>query len=282
MTFCRYLEDGDVHVVDCAGSVDLEVGLARLAALEQELAARPAGGRKLLVDFRRTAWASAGVHQELSARTRRVFGLDCADAAVKVAFLHPARSGLVTANEAWFVNEREALDWLGAPHAAGAEALQGEAEVFEGRCQCGAVAYRVSGESRALFACHCVECQRQSSSAFGMALWVEPREVEVSGRLQVWTRHTPGGRQLCCSFCPTCGTRVFHQMNEQGALLSIKPGTLDDTSRLRPVGHIWWQSAQPWVELAPQGDVPCLVYPGNPESFEALFERWRVAKRRPC
>ena len=158
-----------------------------------------------------------------------------------------------------------------------------EAETFDGQCQCGAVVYRVVGESLVLFACHCTECQRQSSSAFGMALWVRSSRVEVSGRLETWVRHTPGGKQMRCQFCPACGTRVFHQMSGQDDILSIKPGTLNDTSRLRPVGHIWADRAQPWLGLSGRGSdagSACLVHPGNPESFEPLFEAWRAERRR--
>lgn len=149
-------------------------------------------------------------------------------------------------------------------------------EVFEGRCQCGGVAYRVTGQALTLFACHCSECQKQSSSAFGMALWVKHSSIEiVSGHLASWLRQLPSGRQMVCRFCPTCGSRVFHQMADQSELISIKPGTLNDTRWLRPAGHIWSQSAQPWVDL---GD-SCLVYSGNPPSFEPMLESWANARR---
>lgn len=148
-------------------------------------------------------------------------------------------------------------------------------EVFEGRCQCGEVTYRVTGESLTLFACHCTECQKQSSSAFGMALWVRHSSVEIrSGRLTSWVRQMPSGRQMVCSFCPTCGSRVFHQMADQAEVISIKPGTLNDTRWLRPAGHIWSQSAQPWVDL---GDAR-RVHRGNPPSFEELLESWQRSK----
>lgn len=149
------------------------------------------------------------------------------------------------------------------------------AEVFEGQCQCGEVAYRVTGKSLTLFACHCTECQKQSSSAFGMALWVRHSSVEIrSGRLTSWVRQMPSGRQMVCRFCSTCGSRVFHQMTDQTEVISIKPGTLHDTRWLRPAGHLWSQSAQPWVAL---GD-PSRVYRGNPPSFEALLESWQRSK----
>jgi hypothetical protein len=150
-------------------------------------------------------------------------------------------------------------------------------QLFEGRCQCGEVIYRVTGESLALFACHCSECQRQSSSAFGMALWVRTSAVELTtGSLRSWVRNTPGGREMTCQFCPLCGSRIFHQLADQQDIISIKPGTLNDTKWLQPVAHIWSRSAQPWVEFGKD----CLVYPENPAGFEAMLEAWQVMRRR--
>lgn len=144
---------------------------------------------------------------------------------------------------------------------------------LQGQCQCGAVHYRVQGTAQTLFVCHCTECQRQSASAFGMALWVQDAQLELSGApLQEWVRTTPSGQQMACRFCPTCGTRLFHQMLRPGALLSLKPGTLHDTSALHPVAHIWTASKQPWVQLAPE----LLQYPGNPPTWEPLLQAWHA------
>lgn len=149
-------------------------------------------------------------------------------------------------------------------------------EVFEGACQCGEVTYRVTGHSMALFACHCADCQKQSSSAFGMALWVkQPQLTLLSGTPHEWIRHTPSGRQTRCQFCPTCGTRLFHIPVGQDDLLSIKPGTLNDTAWLQPVAHIWTVRAQPWMHL----DESVLHYPGNPDGFSAMAEAWAAQVR---
>lgn len=148
-------------------------------------------------------------------------------------------------------------------------------DVFEGQCQCGAVHYRVRGSAQTLFACHCTECQRQSASAFGMALWVKDAQLELlSGTLHEWVRTTPSGLPMAGRFCPHCGTRLFHQVLKPGAALSIKPGTLHHTRSLRPVAHIWTQSKQDWVQLPP--DV--LQYPGNPPGFEPLVQAWHAAQ----
>lgn len=144
-------------------------------------------------------------------------------------------------------------------------------QVFEGQCQCGAVNYKVTGAAATLFTCHCTECQRQSSSAFGMALWVKEPSVELSsGQLKEWVRTMPSGRKMSCQFCPDCGSRIFHSTVGQTQLLSIKPGTLLDTSGLKPVGHIWVDSKQKWFEI----EGGALQYRGNPASFDELTCAW--------
>jgi hypothetical protein len=144
-------------------------------------------------------------------------------------------------------------------------------KILEGKCQCGELRYRVTGTPLTVFACHCTECQRQSSSAFGMALWMKDANIELlSGALKHWIRSLPSGRSMECSFCPTCGTRLFHKVLGQSDIISIKPGTLDDTRWLKPAGHIWTRSMQPWVLLDPES----LQYEENPDSFSGLISAW--------
>lgn len=146
--------------------------------------------------------------------------------------------------------------------------------LYTGQCQCGSVRYRLQGRSSALFACHCTECQRQSSSAFGMALWLEGVDdaglaVLSDPALKTWVRQTPTGRQMACYFCQHCGTRLFHRTLGATAL-SVKPGTLDDARRLEPVAHIWTASKHPWVQIP---DLH-LQYDSNPPSFDAIRDLW--------
>jgi len=119
----------------------------------------------------------------------------------------------------------------------------------EGGCQCGAVRYRVTGEPLALAACHCTLCQRQSGSAFGLSLAVRRDDFALlSGELATFTVTCDSGRRKECLFCPACGTRIVHRV-EGREVVSVKAGTLDDTSGLSPTLHIWVRSRQPWVLL---------------------------------
>jgi hypothetical protein len=114
MTFYQYLQDSDVHVVDCSGKVDLKIGLARLNALVHEFELRPIQGaqRKVLIDFRTTVWESEEVHMQLSRITRCDFGFSPENTATRAAILNNQWTGSVSDNEHWFLTESEALKWL--------------------------------------------------------------------------------------------------------------------------------------------------------------------------
>ena len=120
---------------------------------------------------------------------------------------------------------------------------------YTGGCQCGSVRYVVTTEPIRLLACHCKECQRQSGSAFGMSMPVKKTSLTVTGRTKQFTRGADSGNEVTGVFCPECGVRIYHVLKSAPDVASIKPGTLDDTSWLRPSSFIWMRSAQGWVSV---------------------------------
>ncbi len=126
-------------------------------------------------------------------------------------------------------------------------------DVLEGACQCGSVRYRLEVEPLGLAVCHCRDCQRQTGSAFAMSLDIPTEAFRLlSGELKTFAAECESGRAKECAFCGSCGTRIYHR-GEWGT--SIKAGTLDDTSDLKPTAHYWTKRKQPWVQI-PQ-DVRC-------------------------
>jgi hypothetical protein len=110
------------------------------------------------------------------------------------------------------------------------------------------VRYRLEGDPLGLAVCHCSECQRQSGSAFGMSLSVPRDRFQLlCGELKTFTTRCDSGRTKTCAFCPDCGTRIHHQGED--SVLSLKPGTLDDTSWLEPDSHFWTKRQQSWLTL---------------------------------
>ncbi|MFQ5567933.1 MAG: GFA family protein [Paracoccaceae bacterium] len=123
---------------------------------------------------------------------------------------------------------------------------------FTGGCQCGACRYEVTGAPLRLFVCHCTECRAQSASAFGISLKIGTDDVRLtSGAPLVWERPTDSGGRLACSFCPECGTRLFHRRSTRPETLSVKGGTLDDGLDLSQAVHIWTASKLPGVVIPP-------------------------------
>jgi hypothetical protein len=129
-----------------------------------------------------------------------------------------------------------------------------------GGCQCGAVRYEVAGEPRALFVCHCRECQKQSASAFGISLVVSAGALRViRGATKTWSRPTDSGRVLDCTFCVACGSRLWHGNPARGTI-SVKGGSLDTPPDIAEATHIWTARKLPGVVI-PEG---ARQFPGEP------------------
>jgi hypothetical protein len=148
-----------------------------------------------------------------------------------------------------------------------------------GGCQCGKIRYKLKAPPLTLYCCHCTQCQRQSASAFGMSMRVRQEDIDVTGGTARHTRgKTASGSALVCEFCPSCGVRLIHRREAYGGDVSLKAGSLDDTSWLVPAGHIWTGSKQKWVEFA-EGE---LSYAGQPDDYESLKSRWRQMTSPPA
>ena len=81
---------------------------------------------------------------------------------------------------------------------------------YTGGCQCRSVRYVLTTEPIRVGACHCKECQRQSGSAFGMAMLVKKDSLTVTGPTKQFTRVADSGNEVTGVFCPECGVRIYH------------------------------------------------------------------------
>ena len=116
-------------------------------------------------------------------------------------------------------------------------------DVLTGGCQCGDIRYALRGEPVDLYVCHCRECRKQSSSAFGISLIVRAADfVLLSGAPKVWSRPAAVAGSLDCAFCPNCGSRFLHGNTETDKTVSIKGGSLDTPLDMTNAKHIWVSS----------------------------------------
>jgi hypothetical protein len=121
-----------------------------------------------------------------------------------------------------------------------------------GRCQCGGVRFSSAGEAVSLYVCHCLECRKQSASAFGMSLEV-PRDglLVTQGTPRFWSRPTASGRHIACAFCPDCGSRLWHERVGPSATITIKAGALDEPVDASAAIHVWTRSKLPGIVIPP-------------------------------
>jgi hypothetical protein len=75
---------------------------------------------------------------------------------------------------------------------------------------------------------------------------------------------------VSCVLCGDCGVRLYHNPKANQAITIVKPGTLDETDWLRPVGHIWTRSAQRWFAIPAE----TIRYDVQPPDFSRLIEAW--------
>ena len=122
-------------------------------------------------------------------------------------------------------------------------------EQREGGCACGAVRYRLASEPLFVHCCHCLNCQRQTGSAFVINLLIETDRVHVlAGEPQpVDVPRDDGSRQRIFR-CPTCQVAVFSQYTYPEVRF-VRGGTLDDPRGVTPDVHIFTKSKVDWVTL---------------------------------
>ncbi len=143
---------------------------------------------------------------------------------------------------------------------------------LEGGCQCGKLRYEIAAAPVMLYACHCKNCQKQTGSAFVLSATIvegafsftmgKPAETE-------WT--SDAGNRRYGYYCGDCGCRIANGQTPSIGVLSLRAGTFDDTSWVRPAAHIWVKSAQSWIKF----DKDDLLFDGQPADYAPIALRFR-------
>ncbi|MEZ5789356.1 MAG: aldehyde-activating protein [Nitratireductor sp.] len=155
---------------------------------------------------------------------------------------------------------------------------------WHGGCQCGQVRYQINAYPLTLYGCHCSECQKQSSSVYGLSLRIRPVR-------SVFQANWLNGRARQRQAIPCFGTTIFAFNAVRAAVSPARPvqggsGWRDDERKgeyfrviaeLEPAGHIWLASRQKGTVIAPG----LLEYDGQPENYDALMQAWSAKHGLP-
>jgi len=118
-----------------------------------------------------------------------------------------------------------------------------------GGCRCGAIRYDVTTAPLFVMACHCTDCQQQTSSAFSLGMPVDKDGFALEGQPAVMTKTADSGNESRAYRCPTCAVWTHTTTDGSPDMVIVRPSTLDDTRWVKPVAQIFVRSAMPWAKL---------------------------------
>ena len=138
----------------------------------------------------------------------------------------------------------------------------------EGGCSCGEIRYRLTSEPLVTHCCHCLNCQRQTGSAFAVNALIEADRMElVAGEPRRVDAPRDDGSVQKIFRCPTCQVAVYSEYGRPD-IRFVRAGTLDDPSQVSPDVHIFTRSKRDWVGL-----------PESVPAFEVYYDRNEVWRR---
>ena len=123
-----------------------------------------------------------------------------------------------------------------------------------GGCLCGGVRFEITAPPLKMTYCHCTRCQRRTGTAASPQVRIEPGSLRfLQGEELVRGWQPPDhGFEKC--FCSTCGGALFSS-HPDGAIWSVRMGTLDEDPGLRPSHRQFVAYAATW-EVIPDDGVP--------------------------
>lgn len=143
---------------------------------------------------------------------------------------------------------------------------------LQGGCRCGAVRYTLAVDALPrTYACHCLDCQTWSGSAFSQQIVVPEGALAVTGPVVLYELTSPSGRISRQRMCGTCHTRIYNTNSARPGFVVVRAGTLDRSHQLDVAAHIWAKRKQPWIAIA-EG-VPIWPEAAPPEELAAALKR---------
>ncbi|MFP6743810.1 MAG: GFA family protein [Alphaproteobacteria bacterium] len=116
-------------------------------------------------------------------------------------------------------------------------------------CGCDNLTVTTSGESSGVWACTCVNCQRETGSTFGYFAMYPEAAVSIAGERKVWRRLVDSGRWFESEICPTCGSTVIYRMEFSPDSLVVPVGCFADSDFAKPEGLYWVSRGHRWLQF---------------------------------
>lgn len=123
----------------------------------------------------------------------------------------------------------------------------GDLENLVGGCLCGGVRYEIIGPRRNVINCHCQNCRRTHGHIAAYTS-VHQSDLNITSRqtLQWYHDQSPDTWR---GFCNRCGASLFWDARDGSNKMAIAAGSLDASSELKTIGHVYVSEAGQYYEI---------------------------------
>lgn len=120
--------------------------------------------------------------------------------------------------------------------------------MYHGKCLCGEVKIKISGEIRDIIHCHCSLCRKNSGTAFATNGFINSADFEITFGQESLSKFSfkPGRNRY---FCSKCGSPVYSSNEQDPSQYRIRLGVIDSDIIERPISHNFVSSKADWEDL---------------------------------
>ena len=137
----------------------------------------------------------------------------------------------------------------GSPTVEGKPLAAGPEGVVRGSCQCGAIAFHVTGAIEAAYNCHCWRCRHARAAAHSSNGFTSFDGVRfLKGEDHLKSYKVPEARTFTQVFCDVCSS-AMPQRDAERKIAFIPLGSLDDDPGIKPAEHIFVAYKAGWHDI---------------------------------
>jgi len=114
-------------------------------------------------------------------------------------------------------------------------------------CACGQLRVDCAGEPQKVSVCYCLDCQRRTGTAFGIAAFYARSNVVANGRTKAFRRSSDSGFAVTFHFCPDCGSTVFWEPARKPDAIAVAVGSFADSGFPAPNQSVWNERRHDWL-----------------------------------
>lgn len=101
-------------------------------------------------------------------------------------------------------------------------------------------------------ACHCLDCQKRTGSAFGFQARFANADLEFEGEPAEFSRVGDSGGRASFYFCPKCGTTLYWRADSIPGFTYVAAGAFADPEFPAPRVSVYDERKHAWVTI--EGD----------------------------